>query len=182
MMRVVVGRVSMQAINYFRILDLNECFDMDGDIIEEKYLYKQKLLHPDRIANLDDNERKLLSLMSDSCDAALVNEAYLVLKSPVKRAAHLLYLNNINVSDQVLFDTDVLNYVMDVYDRLDEVCNYDELVVIQNEVKSKFADYLVTIKKYFMDGDLSSAAQCYIYLKYLDKLRNDVKGVVLKHL
>ena len=71
--------------NFFTIFTLPIKFSLDLNALEQKYFTFQKQFHPDT-AGIAEIENSIL-----------INEAYEVLKNPLRRAAHILQLNNIDV-------------------------------------------------------------------------------------
>lgn len=73
--------------NYFELFGLPIDFVIDQQSLNRHYRDLQRVIHPDRYATASDHERRL-SLQR----ATLVNEAFDVLKDPLKRAVYLLSL------------------------------------------------------------------------------------------
>ena len=69
--------------NYFQRFDLEESFDIDLEILEEKYLSAQSEFHPDKL--IDKNAEERIDLEMNSI---LLNEAYEVLKDSLARAIY----------------------------------------------------------------------------------------------
>jgi len=65
---------------------------LEPDALERSYREIQSQIHPDRFARAGDAERRASLQWS-----AQVNEAYRVLKSPVRRAQYLLEMNGVDV-------------------------------------------------------------------------------------
>ena len=85
----------MTSINYFNLLGLPLCFDIDKTKLNDNYHEIQKIIHPDNYANKTDTER-LLSVQK----AAQINDALATLKDPLKRAIYLLSLHGVELSEQ----------------------------------------------------------------------------------
>lgn len=71
--------------SYFEWFDLPESFEVNLELLTERYLALQRIVHPDAYANASDQERRLAIQKS-----ALLNEAMRVLKDPLARANYLL--------------------------------------------------------------------------------------------
>ena len=78
--------------NHFELFGLVPAFALDIARIEAAYREIQSKVHPDRFARAGDAERRASMQMTTR-----VNEAYRILTSPVRRAAHLLELNGVDV-------------------------------------------------------------------------------------
>ena len=81
--------------NFFNLLQCPETFVIDLEKLDQNYQNIQKEIHPDRFASFSD-EAKLESVKK----TAQVNDAYQTLKSPIRRAEHLLQLRGINIHDE----------------------------------------------------------------------------------
>src|SRR5437762_13280465 len=73
--------------NYFALFGLPERYRFDQEELDAAYRSLQRVVHPDRYAAAGDAERRVALESS-----ARVNEAYRVLKDPVRRAPYLLSL------------------------------------------------------------------------------------------
>lgn len=87
--------------NYFTIFGLPISFEVDSATLTQRYRELQKVVHPDNFTGSVGQE-KIISVQQ----AALINDAYNVLKNPMLRAKYLLSLNGISVDDD-------FNQVMD---------------------------------------------------------------------
>lgn len=79
--------------NCFELLGLPVGPEPDLDLLERNYRTLQATLHPDRFVNAAPAER-LAALQR----AGMLNEAHATLKSPLRRAGHLLALQGIDAS------------------------------------------------------------------------------------
>ena len=77
--------------NYFEFFSLPESFQVNADTLESEYKKLQTKYHPDKFINAGDSER-----VQALQHASLINDAYDTLKSPLKRAAYLLKLKDID--------------------------------------------------------------------------------------
>ena len=81
--------------NYFTLFNLPEAYVLDADLLAEKYWLLQKQTHPDRFASASKQDQ-----LKSAQYAAIVNDAYEVLKSPLKRAIYMLKLKGLEQDDQ----------------------------------------------------------------------------------
>ena len=81
--------------NYFELFGLPIGYIIDTEQLSERYRELQRVLHPDRYSNASAQERRL-SMQG----ATRVNEAFEVLKDPLRRAHYLLSLNGIEMDAQ----------------------------------------------------------------------------------
>jgi len=73
--------------NHFELFGLTPAFEIDEARLAGVYRDLQGRVHPDRFANASDQERRI-----SMQQAAQINEAYQVLKTPLARARYLLEL------------------------------------------------------------------------------------------
>lgn len=81
--------------NHFELFGLPVRFALDTRQLAERYRELQRATHPDRHASAGDRERRL-----SVQQAARVNDAYQVLRSPLQRARYLLQLKGIEFDDE----------------------------------------------------------------------------------
>jgi molecular chaperone HscB len=81
-----------RAPNHFVLLGLPESCDVDLQALDAQYRRLQAQWHPDRHAAAAPAER-LAALQQ----ASLLNEAYTILKTPLRRAGYLLELNGVDL-------------------------------------------------------------------------------------
>ena len=98
-------------MNYFSLLNLPESFTLDSSTLETVYFTAQRRFHPDRFVGKSEGER--LAAAQKSAD---INQAYEILKNPLKRAQHVLALQGIMVGtdhDSVKPSQELLMEVME---------------------------------------------------------------------
>ena len=81
--------------NYFEVFGLPQDFHLNIRDLTERYRELQKAVHPDRFATASDRDRRMAVQQ-----AANINEAFAVLKSPLKRARYLLILAGVDFDDE----------------------------------------------------------------------------------
>jgi molecular chaperone HscB len=82
--------------NYFDLFGLDPAFRCDVAALDRAYRDLQTKVHPDRFAGGSDAEKRV-ALQS----SARVNEAYRVLKDPVRRAQYLLSLHGVDAVGEI---------------------------------------------------------------------------------
>lgn len=83
------------AQDYFQLFGFPRSYQIDSDILMQRYRELQHSAHPDRFASASGQERRL-SVQT----AAHINEAYQTLKSPLLRARYLLEQSGIDAMQQ----------------------------------------------------------------------------------
>ena len=76
--------------NFFETFNLPVLFNIDIDMLNHQYRTLQKTIHPDRFVNATDAEKKQSLQKSTQ-----INDAYQVLKDPIKRASHIISLHQV---------------------------------------------------------------------------------------
>ena len=76
--------------NFFETFNLPVLFNIDIDMLNHQYRTLQKTIHPDRFVNATDAEKKQSLQKSTQ-----INDAYQVLKDPIKRASHIVGLHQV---------------------------------------------------------------------------------------
>lgn len=88
-------------MNPFRLLEIEPCFNLDLQILDQCYFKKQRKFHPDCVHSL--NEKKAAEIQATACNAA-----YVQLKNPFQRAKAILDYHNYAFDDTKV-DPDFLN-------------------------------------------------------------------------
>lgn len=126
--------------NYFSLLSLNVKFDLTNTEIRNKYIEAQFAHHPDKVEGQEDI-------------SALINQAYLELSDPLKRAKHIFDLNKIVISNMRLNPS-----------------------LFQTDPKVNYNKRFVEMGEYFAIGDLEKAYSAWCDCKYLQTfIRNQME-------
>ena len=91
--------------NYFELFGLPESFEIDLAALSSTYQQLQRVTHPDKFAGQSEQQQRI-ALQKN----AQVSDGYQALKSPVRRAEHLLSLRGIELAGetQTMQDMDFL--------------------------------------------------------------------------
>ncbi len=116
---VVVVKASMYDFckNYFELLGVPVSYVVDLGLAGKNYRSALLRVHPDRFTTASDQEKRLAVQYT-----ALLNEAYTVLKSPLKRAIYFLQCQGIEVdfSGSMTLPTTFLQQQMELHEELRE--------------------------------------------------------------
>src|ERR1700752_4928757 len=82
-------------VDYFTFFDLPRKLELDTTKLEKEFYALSRRLHPDVFARANDQERAW-SLEQSS----MLNDAYRILKDPIKRTEYLLRLEGIELEEQ----------------------------------------------------------------------------------
>ena len=118
--------------NHFELFGLPVQFGLDIASIAERYRELQRATHPDQFVSGTEQEQRLAVQQ-----AALVNDAYQTLKSPLKRAQYLLELKGNPLDDtDTRMDPMFLMQQMEMREELENVPNTDDPFTALDKIRS----------------------------------------------
>lgn len=160
--------------NYFKIFSLKQSFSLDKNKLEENYLNLQQLLHPDNF-----QQKSAIELNLALQHTSMVNEAYLNLKSDLKRSEYLLKIENIIVNQDnkssISPDNDLLNYIFNLRDEIEEVEDQEELKEIKENIKKEVIELTKELEHLFPKKQYDIIAKLTIKLRYLEKIEEELE-------
>ncbi len=162
--------------NYFELFSFPIGFEINQDLLAEKYRELQTALHPDRFADASDQERRI-SVQT----TAYVNEAYTTLKSDLKRAHYLLTLNNIevNADTETSSDAEFLMQQMELHERVENIENMSDPLQALSELHADINQQQENLSQRFAgefkNNDLQAAKDTALKLQFFNRLRNSIK-------
>jgi molecular chaperone HscB len=117
-----VSKIAMDILtqSYFDLFSLPVGFDLDLQVLAERYRELQQVAHPDGYAHATERERRLAMER-----AVRINQAYAVLKNPLLRADYLLSLRGLDLDAQAAITTDsgFLLEQMELREELEAACH-----------------------------------------------------------
>lgn len=124
-------------IDYFTLFGLAPCFTQNTALIKERYLELQQKMHPDNFVNALANEKQLANQY-----AAIVNEAYQVLKCPLQRAIYLLKQNGVDTQSETdtQMPAEFLLEQMEFHERLEQVADKAEQLSLEQQLNKNWQD------------------------------------------
>lgn len=143
-------RLSMtasQGPDYFALFGLEPRFDLDLEQLSLRYRELQRSAHPDRFANASSQER-LLSVQQ----AALINEAYQVLRQPLSRGRYMLSRHGANLDDtDTRMDTAFLMEQMELREALAGVASasdsFEQLDKLRDRIEAMERDMVAHLQQ-----------------------------------
>lgn len=123
--RTVAKKSSEESsVNYFQLFGLDTSFNVDTKNLSETYQKLQKAVHPDRFVRASSQEQLIAVQRS-----AMINDAYQMLKKPLKRAEYMLEIRNtVMPNEQASFsDNSFLMRQMELREMLEEVKYADDI-------------------------------------------------------
>ncbi|HEB63672.1 MAG TPA: Fe-S protein assembly co-chaperone HscB [Gammaproteobacteria bacterium] len=161
--------------NYFELFALPCTFDIDLRVLKECYQLLQKNFHPDRYASKPDHEKRLAMQ-----HATELNDAYSVLKDPVKRGFYLLSLyqsNEQNLSEEVsIKDPAFLMQQFELREALAAIRTLDELLLFIKKTDASINETIEQLKTEFKEispKNLSKIQSILSKIQFMVKLREE---------
>ncbi|CAK0758301.1 Co-chaperone protein HscB homolog [Gammaproteobacteria bacterium] len=118
--------------NPFTLFGFAPTFEINEQQLASTFRNLQRVVHPDRYANSSDQERR-----SAVERAAAVNDAYQLLRNPLRRARYLLSLRGVETQEEgnTVMDSEFLTEQMELRERLAEVHEVNDPENILMEMK-----------------------------------------------
>jgi len=149
--------------NHFEIFNINPSLDLNMDFIEEKYLELQLKSHPDLMINKSPEAQQ-----KAANDSSNINNAYEILKDPLKRAIYFLEINNIFI-DSIKPDNMLLMEIMEIKEEF-EMADKKKREVIKKDLKNKIDLLYQEITALTNKNNIAKAGEKIVLLKYLSNL------------
>ena len=167
--------------NYFELFGLPVSFEVDSNKLSEHYRELQRASHPDKFANATDQERRIAVQQ-----AAQINEAFRVLKSPLERGKYLLSLQGINLDEETdtSMDPQFLMQQMELRESLEEVRDAQDplgkLASLLQEIEKSMNDMIAELFVLFAkanDEAYKQARDTLRKMQFMHKLRDEVEDL-----
>lgn len=168
----------LQNKNYFQIFSLSENYHLDLGTLADNYRTLQAQVHPDKFASASEGE-KLLAVQSTS----LLNEAYETLTSPQKRAAYLLQLQDIDVTqvNQSELSPELLLEQIQLREDLEEMPRTESAIESLDTLRRKIEARVKACQERFAENlaakQLSEAKAIYYEMQYFYKLVVEIDAI-----
>lgn len=148
--------------NYFELLNIEESFSIDLNLLEDKYFDAQSQYHPDRAP---EDQKAQFEAMS-----GLINNAYETLKDDFTRASHILELHGININSDATapkMPLDILGEILEMQEDMEED---DKRDIALESASSKKNEILEELTQHFASKDYDKASIKAMELKYFKKM------------
>lgn len=167
--------------NFFELFSLPESFNIDVKLLRENYRSLQSRFHPDQYSSVSESEKLAAVQMS-----SLLNDAFTVLSSPVKRANYILQLSGINLREDRQIDSSILIEQIAFREHLEELKarendkKENELLLFKQEIKKLFDETCLDFSQCHENKDTSSVGlnkmkQVLSKMLFLDKLLTEIE-------
>jgi molecular chaperone HscB len=169
----------LPADNYFALFDLPIAFILDKGKLSSRYRNLMQNLHPDRYAHSLEKERAIAVQTTSR-----INDAYNILREPLKRAVYLLELNGVDYANvtHTVNDAEFLMEQMELRERLAAVKSADdphgELSNLLENVKKCISSIETTLSGLFDSGnesDLEQATNTVVKMQFFTRLYQQIE-------
>jgi molecular chaperone HscB len=161
-------------INHFEIFNLSISFEVDNQLLNQRYRELQRLVHPDNYINASERER-ILALQK----TAQINEAFQTLKDPLARGKYLLQLYHFNHSDthEMMTDTEFLMAQMELREELSEIKNQPQpiaaLNIFMKQISDKINELILHLNQQFSESNYVAAHDNIQQLQFFKRLQEE---------
>lgn len=164
--------------NPFTLFQLPEQFDIDVEMLAQRYRALAAQFHPDKFVSASAFEQKQAVMMS-----AAVNEAYRVLSNPLNRAAALLANQGIDADapEHTQFAPEFLMQQMEWRETLGDAKlerDWTTLGSLKNDIAEQQAILVQQLAQQFDLADFQAAAQLVRQGRFLDKLQQEIQAAL----
>ncbi|MDP3531742.1 MAG: Fe-S protein assembly co-chaperone HscB [Alphaproteobacteria bacterium] len=149
-------------IDYFELLHLPRSFDIDLDALEKAYITHQQKYHPDTQQGINACEK--LKLMQQS---VLINEAYQILKDPLKRAAYMLGCLH---KEERINDSDLLEEIFDLQEEAGALSSEMDIKNFLEKIEFDIQKTFAVLGALLNENNLKDAKSLYFRAKYLSEI------------
>lgn len=166
---------------HFELFDLPVSFDLDLQVLSQRYRDLQGAVHPDKFANASERERRL-----SVGKAAEINDAYRILKSTQLRARYMLELQSVSFDDEkdTALDPMFLMEQIELREALEDIKNTADpqasLNKIMSDIKARITLILDELRQGLaltqLDDEKKSALKQLVHkMQFLNKLQQEAE-------
>ncbi|NHZ69734.1 MAG: Fe-S protein assembly co-chaperone HscB [Thermotogales bacterium] len=163
--------------NYFELFSLPQQYVLERAELDARYRKLQSSAHPDRYASASDQERRI-----SMQQATHINEAYQVLKDPLRRGRYLLELRGHVIEDQQSThqDPEFLMQQIELREALGEIRGQDDplqaLDRLAREIQAQYQALESELAQALdAGGETEQAVTLVLKMQYFMRLQNEVQ-------
>ena len=163
--------------NCFALFNLPEQFDLDRQVLEAAWHTVQKEAHPDRFTSASESEKRAAMQW-----ASLANDAYQVLRNPIRRAKHLCQLNGYALGDESApaVPADFIFEQIEWREHLDNARidkDIEALEAMSGQLRERTAGQMLLIRQKLDSQDFAAAMQEIRKMMFLQKFGDEISFV-----
>jgi molecular chaperone HscB len=160
--------------NHFDLFQLPQQFALDSAALDRAYRNVQGQVHPDKFVSASEAEQRVAMQW-----ATRANEAYLTLKSPLKRASYLCELHGVDlqIESNTAMPRDFLMQQMEWRETLEDAKagrDMAALTKLDDALRAARKAEIAQIGALFEGGDYAQAAQQVRQLMFLEKIGAEI--------
>jgi molecular chaperone HscB len=160
--------------NHFDLFQLPQQFALDSAALDRAYRNVQGQVHPDKFVSASEAEQRVAMQW-----ATRANEAYLTLKSPLKRASYLCELHGVDlqIESNTAMPRDFLMQQMEWRETLEDAKagrDMAALTKLDDALRAARKAEIAQIGALFDGGDYAQAAQQVRQLMFLEKIGAEI--------
>jgi len=160
--------------NHFDLFQLPQQFALDSAALDRAYRNVQGQVHPDKFVSASEAEQRVAMQW-----ATRANEAYLTLKSPLKRASYLCELHGVDlqIESNTAMPRDFLMQQMEWRETLEDAKtgrDMTALTKLDDALRAARKAEIAQIGALFDGGDYAQAAQQVRQLMFLEKIGAEI--------
>ena len=145
-------------------------FVISPEDLESRYKNLQVRLHPDRFATMSPQEQE-----HSADQAAAVNQAYDVLRQPLRRAQYILTLYGLGACESLtITDPELLEAAMEAREEVEAAETPEELQKILEKINAQELERVEELAAAFLKGDLDTAGKGTVFLRYLVRIKEAI--------
>jgi len=162
--------------NYFELFGLPQSYHVDLKLLADRYHGMQREFHPDRYAGKPAQEQRLAVQY-----AAVINQAYSQLSSPLLRAQYLLSLQNIDDAGdtKITRDPQFLMQQIELREKLADLSDADDaftaLEEVADAVESEYIELQTVFDQQYSQSRLQEAMETVAKMQFFNKLLIEVE-------
>ena len=160
--------------NHFEVFDLPIAFEIDNQLLAQRYRELQRTVHPDNYAQASERDRRLAMQKS-----AQVNEAFQTLKDPLARGRYLLQLQGIdtNEANDMAMDPEFLMMQMELREELASIKRQSQpleaLSRFLQRLEQQLQQLTATLSQQFTQQNWQSARDSVRQWQFFQRLREE---------
>lgn len=165
--------------SYFELFGLSDAGEVDASTLRDAYMTLQRRFHPDKFAAAGDRERRYAVQI-----AAFVNEAYLTLSDPLKRAEYQLQRQGGDTRSETdaRMDPAFLMEQMAWRETLDDIRDgvedpYAAIDTLRGNITGRIAEIAAEASAHLRNQATVEAAECLRKWQFLAKLISETDSV-----
>ena len=164
--------------DFFQLFKLPVQFELDSELLSERFRQLQRQLHPDRFASKSPHEQRVAVQYS-----AFANQAYTALQNPLARALYLLEQRGMTAQQvaREKVDGGFLIEQMELREKLESIADMVDPQTVLEHLLAEIASDSKMHQKEFVEAlaadNLSGAASACVKMQYLEKLHQEAEQI-----